>query len=142
MKTSVLAETHGDGRLASFRLVVEKVRRRLWRDLDAEGAPLIDDLLVEKQIVRMQADRRPRRLLRAGHTGDVIEVRVSQEDADDAKVVASNVVEETLDLVAGIDDDPFLCRLAAQDVPILEKWFRGADFNDHEVRAEMSPGGG
>ena len=108
------------------------IDRRLWLYPQTEHHPLLNHMLVERVVGLVQPHWNVQHLLRARHPGHVVEVRVRQQDVADAKLVDTHVVEECLDLVAGIHDDPLPRRFAAEYVPIFVEWLYGTDFNDHE----------
>ena len=55
----------------------------------------------------MQPDRNAERPLRRRDAGDVVEMRVGEEDVFRVQPVPSQRVEQLVDLVAGIDDHGF-----------------------------------
>ena len=66
--------------------------------------PVANRVLVEKQIVLVQIDRHAKRALGLGHPGDVIDVRMRQQDVRDLQFLRANEREQLVDLVARIDE--------------------------------------
>jgi hypothetical protein len=100
---------------------VEHVHRRWRLDAQPEHCPLADGVLVEKQIVAMEMDRRAQRPLRGGDAGDVVDVGMREQDVTNDQRVAIRERQKSVHLVAGIDQDGFARLLAAKDEPVLEK---------------------
>ena len=67
--------------------LVEEIDRRLGLRLAAEGMPLLHDGAVEKIVVLVQPDRDAEGRFGAADAGDVIEVRVGQQDVADLQRV-------------------------------------------------------
>ena len=88
--------------------LVEAIDRRRRRvDAKAEHLAHGDGLLVEEEIVAVETDRHVEGGLRRGDTGDVIDVRMGQQNPADVDRALGGETQETVDLVARIDDDPF-----------------------------------
>ena len=111
--------------------VVEEVHLRLRFDLQPEHLSLLHDRFVEEVVVPVQPDRHAQRLLRRADAGDVIEVRVRQEDVADVQHVLLRRLQEERRLVSGVDDDAFARLLAAKDVPVFEEGLHRAGFENH-----------
>jgi CheY-like chemotaxis protein len=102
--------------------LVEAIDRRRCRvDPESEHLPHGDRLLVEKQIVAVEADRHAEGALRRGDTGDVIDVRMGQQNPADVNRAIGDETEEAVDLVARIDDDAFTRLGTRHDEPVLEE---------------------
>ena len=63
--------------------VIEHVDRRRRIDLKAEHRALLDGALVQKQVVAVEINGHAKRPLRGRDAGDVIDVRVGQQDVAD-----------------------------------------------------------
>src|SRR5579864_4300793 len=79
----------------------------------------------------MQVDRNAKRALRRGDTGDMVNVRVRQEDVPDREGVFLREREEPVHLVARIDEHRFACVLASDDEAVLEEGADGLALNEH-----------
>ena len=71
------------------------------------------------------------RLLRPGNAGDVIEMRVRQQDVRDVQARSVHRLDHLVDLVARIDDDRLARALAAKEVPVLVERRRGVRGEEH-----------
>ena len=60
--------------------LIKEVDWRLRLDRQAEGGALLNDSAIEEFVVAVQADRHAQCLLRASDAGDVIEMRVREQD--------------------------------------------------------------
>jgi CheY-like chemotaxis protein len=69
----------------------------------------------------MEVDGDAKRPFRSGNAGDVIHVRVRQEDVTNVQRLLLGERQQLIDLVAGIDQHRLERLLAAQHEPILEK---------------------
>ena len=116
------------------RHVVEHVDGRLLLDLEPEHRALLRRRLVQKQIVLMEVNRRVERILGSADAGDVIDVRVRQQDVLDIQLMIAHGAQEAVHLVARINDDTFTRPLASGDEPVLvERCFR-ANLQDHSLQ--------
>lgn len=88
--------------------LVEAIDRRRCRvDPEAEQPALSDRLLVEKQIVAVQADRYSERAFCRRHTGDMIDMGMGQQNPADIDPAIGHETKEAADLVARIDHYAF-----------------------------------
>jgi CheY-like chemotaxis protein len=101
--------------------VVEAIDRRRLFDMEAKHASLLDSMFVERQIVSMEIHRCRRRVPGCRHSGDVIDVRVRQENMPDVELVCRDGGKEIIDLVARIDHNGFAGSLTANHEAILVK---------------------
>ncbi len=69
----------------------------------------------------MEIDRRAQRALGGGDAGDVVDVRMREQDVTDDQPVALRERQKRVHLVAGIDQDGLARLLAAKDESVLEK---------------------
>ncbi len=114
------------------RSVVKEVDRRLRIHANAEGQSLLNDRTVEELVVAVQADGNAERSLGAPDTGDVVEVRVGEQDVSDRQAGVRSIDDEQLvDLVAGVDEHAFPSVLAADDIAVLEERSDGARLEQH-----------
>lgn len=102
-------------------LRVEAIDRRLRLDREAEHAPHLDRPFVDEQIVAMQVNRHIERALGGGHAGDMIDMRVREEDMTNRQVPLAGDGQESRDFVAGIDEDGLPCRWARHHEAVLEE---------------------
>ena len=72
--------------------------------MQPEHRTRFDRSIVEKQIVAMQVDRHVQRPLRGADAGDVIDMRVGQENVANRQAVSFGKGEQVAHAVAGIDD--------------------------------------
>jgi CheY-like chemotaxis protein len=113
---------------------IEPIDRRLRLDLQSEHSPGFDRPLIQEQVVAVQVDVDSERPLGGGDTGDVIDVRVRQQDVPDCQVPARGVFEQRRHFVAGINQDGLVRAVAANDEAVLEEGTDGPGLNyDHEV---------
>jgi len=84
---------------------------------------VLDGLFVQKQIVTMEMHRQKQGALRRGDAGDVIDVRVRQQNSREPDAFARRKCKQAVDFVAGID----------------EHAFAGARTRDHESVFEERP---
>ena len=75
------------------------------------------------------------RVLRRAHAGDVIEVRVRQQDVPDVEVVIAHRGQQPIHLVTGIDDHALTRPLASDNEPVLVERRLRAHFEDHALRS-------
>ena len=92
-----LVRAEGDGLTGH----VKDVDRRLRFDGEAEHRTRLHGPLVEKQIVAVQIDRHAKRTLRRRHAGDVVDVRMRQQDVADRQRVPVRECEQRRHFVAG-----------------------------------------
>ena len=79
----------------------------------------------------VQADGDPQRRLRPPDAGDVVEVRVGQQDIAHLEPVRLHGVQQLVDLVTRIDHDRVAGLGAADDVAVLVEGVDGADLENH-----------
>ena len=89
---------------------------------------------VEKQVVAVKVDRDAEHLLGTMNAGDVIYVRVRQQDPVELDVLRRGKRQERVDLVPWIDQNPLARPWTRHDEPILEERSnrRALDY-DHRV---------
>ena len=87
--------------------------------LETKQQPLFDGLIVEEQVVSMQMDRRAERALGNADTGDMVDVRVRQQDVCDPDVLARDELEQTVDFVARVDEQSLARACARDDEAVL-----------------------
>ena len=113
---------------------VEDIDRRRLSDLEPEQRALLNGHVVQELVVAMQVDRDVERLFRSGHTGDVVDVRVRQQDGLDLDVEIANSAEQLVDLVARVNEDGLARSLARHDKAVLVERRDGSDFQNHGLR--------
>jgi CheY-like chemotaxis protein len=107
---------------------------RLRLDVETEQPSVLDGVLIQEEIIAMQANRYSERALGPRDAGDVIHVSVGQQNPRERNLLSRRELEQAVDLVAGIDEHA-LSRLRARDhESVLEE---GADRlrldYDHDV---------
>ena len=70
------------------RLNLEPAQGQLSDFMDPKREALLHDRFVEKVVVAMQADGSPERVLRPRDAGDVVHVRVRQQNVGDVQAMA------------------------------------------------------
>src|SRR4030095_7699529 len=113
------------------RTIVEKIDGWLWIHVKPECESLLDDGAIEKVVGLMQTDRRAGCGLGAADTGNVIHVRVGQQDVDNAQPMPPGGLEQQVDLVAGIDNHAFLRSFAAEHVAVFHERLDGPRLQNH-----------
>jgi PleD family two-component response regulator len=103
--------------------------------MKAEHRRLLDGAVVEEQIIPMEMDRNAERPFRRGDAGDVIDVRVSQENAADSERLAFGKRQQIGHFVSRIDQHRVARISTANDESILEKRRDGSilDYDRHAV---------
>ena len=81
----------------------------------------------------MERDRHAERRLRLPDTGDVIHVRVGEQDVADRESALLHEVNQIGHLVARVDDDRLARGLAAQHEAVLEEGRARPRLDDHRV---------
>ena len=118
------------GRVVDADLVIAKRDRGSGRSTHRSAAaggprteqlPLLDRMFVQRQIVLMEIDRHVQRLLHLRHAGDVVDVRMGQQDVRDVDAAVAHRGEQLVGLVAGVDHDRFVRPFAADDESVLVK---------------------
>jgi CheY-like chemotaxis protein len=113
---------------------IEFVDRRQRVHRQAEHLALLDGALVQEQIVAMQIDRHVQDPLRGWHAGDMIHVRVCEQDVSDRERPALGERKQTCHLVARIDEHGFTGALARHDEAVLEERCDGLRLDyDHQM---------
>lgn len=114
---------------------VEEVHGWLRIHAQTEHHSLLRDRFVQEIVRFVKADRRVERLLRPAHAGDVIEVRVREQDVPDREAALFHRLQQQLDLVARVDDDAFTRFLAAENEAVLgERGDRAHVENHRSIR--------
>ena len=72
--------------------LVEEIDGRLPLHLQAEHAPDLHDVVVEEEVVPVERHRDAEGALRLAHTGDVVDVRVGEQDVPDGQVAAASTM--------------------------------------------------
>ena len=80
---------------------------------------LLGRRIVEKLIVPMEVHRHIQRFLGSGDSGDVIDVRVGQQDGGDDELLSADDVEQHVDLVARVDEYSLPGLLTRDDEAVL-----------------------
>ena len=113
--------------------VVKDVDWRRLFDREAEHLPLLDRLLVQRQIVFMEIDAGVQCVFDERDARNVIDVRVRKQDMRHFETVILNRAKQCASPITRIDDDAFARALAADDEPILVKRRAGPDLENHSI---------
>jgi CheY-like chemotaxis protein len=114
---------------------VEAVDRR-WSRIDnqPEQPSLLHGVVVDEEVVLVQVNRHPEGGLRRGDSGDMIDVRVRQQDVQDLDGLLRNELEQPVHFVAGIDDDALARARTCDDEAVLVERSHGLRLDyDHAV---------
>jgi CheY-like chemotaxis protein len=117
------------------RRAIELVDRRRGRvHTEPEHGAVLDGAFVEKQVVAVKVDGNPEGSLRAVDTGDMVDVRMGQQDPVEPDPPRFGKREEGVHLVSGVDQHPFAGSRTCHDESVLEeRTNRGALDYDHGV---------
>src|SRR4029453_16091214 len=66
-------------------------------------------------------------------------MRVRQQNVANRQLVLRHCLEQEIDLVAGIDDDPLACLFTSEDEAVLGKWRDCSSFEDHLFSMRVGP---
>ena len=119
---------------------IEEVDRRRRFDAQPKQETLLNRTFVRKVVVGVQTDRRSNRFFRTLHTGDVVDVRVSQQDVSNSELLAENDIKQERDLIARIDNDAVTTLFTRQDETVLEERLDCACFKEHRAQLPHGPG--
>jgi CheY-like chemotaxis protein len=111
---------------------VEDVNRRWRLAPQAEHLTRFDRPFIEKQIVGVEVNRHVQGTFRRCHAGDVIDVRVRQQDVANRKGVPLGKRQQAADLVARIDEHGLTRRLAADNEAVFHEGTNGLSLNYHD----------
>ena len=113
---------------------VELVHSRRWIDAKAEHRAHLDGALVEKQVVPVQVHRRAQRPLGGADAGDVIDVRVGEQNGTDRQALPLRKREQPGHLVSWIDEHRLARARAGDHESILKERPDGLHLDyDHRV---------
>ena len=113
---------------------VEDIDRRRLPDLESEQRALLNGHVVQELVVAVQVDGDVERLFRSGHTGDVVDVCVRQQDGLDLDVEIANRAEQLVDLIARVNEDRLTRSFARHDKAVLVERRDCSDFKNHGSR--------
>jgi len=105
--------------------------------MKAEHPALFDHAVVEELIVSVEPDVDAETRLRRTDTGDVVEMRVRQQDLRDVDSLAFGGVEKIGDFVARVDENSGASRGARDEVTVLVERRNGGGSNQH-VRYDLA----
>ena len=97
----------------------------------AEPSGLDVHHLDQREVVLVVEDGRTGEGLETRGSGDVVDVRVGDEDLLDGEIVSLEEGEDAQNLVSGIDDDSFAGGLVAEDGAVALQRADGKDLVDH-----------
>ena len=112
---------------------VERVDGRLWLDAKSEQQPAFDDAVVQKKVVAMQVHRHTKGFFCGRNACHVVDVRVRQQDVANRQPVALDEGEESLNLIARIDEDRVARLFAGDHEAVLEKRTNCLGFENHRA---------
>src|SRR5688500_11767181 len=113
--------------------LVKEIDWRLGIDVESERHALLHHCAVEEVVVGVQPDRHPERRLRAADAGDVIQMRVGQQDVLDRKTMALRWLEQQIDVVSRVDDDALPGFVAPDHESVLHERRDRSRFKNHEI---------
>jgi len=91
-------------------------------------------VVVDEEVVLVQVNRHAEGGLRRGDSGDMIDVRVRQQDVQDLDGLLRNELEQPVHFVAGIDDDALARARTCDDEAVLVERSHGLRLDyDHAV---------
>lgn len=99
-------------------------RRRLAIHPETEHRRLHERAVVQEQVVAMQVHGHAECAFRGADTGDVIDVRVGQQDVANREVFLFDEFQQAIHLIARVDDHPFAGPWAGDNEAVLVE---GAD---------------
>jgi CheY-like chemotaxis protein len=113
---------------------IEVIDRRRGIDSQSEHLTLFDRPLVEKQIVVMEVHRNVQGARGRADPRDVIDMCVCQQNSAESDLLAIGKCQQSLHLVAWVDQHAFPCARTRHDEPVLEEWADGPRLDyDHGV---------
>jgi hypothetical protein len=110
---------------------VETIDPGLRLDAQTEHQSLLHNSVVQKVVVLVQPHGDAEGPLRCRNAGDMVEMRMGEQDLFRVELMALQGVQQISHFVAGIDDDSLTGLLASQDEAILEKRRNGVCFDEH-----------
>ena len=114
--------------------LIEVVDWRWGVNPQSEQQSVLDRLLVEKQIVAMEVDRQIERAFCRSDAGDVVDVRVRQQNMRQHDVLTDSKLEQRVHFIAGIDQHAFArARTRHHETVLEERPHRLRLDYDHEV---------
>ncbi len=113
------------------RHVIEGVHLRLRLHGDAEHRSLLDYSVVQEQVFGVQTDGNVEGFLRRCDAGDVIDMRVRQQDMLHLEVEGADSRNELVHFVARVDHDCLVRALAADNEAVLHEWRNRANLENH-----------
>ncbi len=131
----------GDGVVAKRdrAAVVETIDRRRRLHLDTEKRPVLDGVVVEKQILFVQVNGDVLVALGPRHTGDMIDVRMREQDVREIEALPIHDVEQSIDLVSRIDEHSLARPFAGEHEPVFHEGRHRRLVHQHQGRIAESP---
>ena len=113
---------------------IEMIDGRLRFDGKTEQSAVLHGIVVQKLIVAMEADRHLKGAFGRANAGDVVDVRMCQQDVGQRDALACGKFEQAVDLVAGIDEHAFSGSWTCDDESVLEERTHRLTLDyDHDV---------
>jgi CheY-like chemotaxis protein len=110
---------------------IEDVDWRLSLDGQPERGARLNDMLIQEKVVTMQIDRDAKSVFRGTDTGHMIDMRVRQENVANRQRVPPDKRQQSLDFVAGINQEALARLLAGDDEAVFEEWPNRLCLNPH-----------
>jgi CheY-like chemotaxis protein len=111
--------------------VIETIDRRLRLDMKAEHPALFHHAVVQELIRSMEPDIDSQARLGRANTGDVIEMRVGQQNVPDLDSFAFGGIQQSGHFVSRIDQHSLAGLLAGYEVTVLVERRLGGSSNQH-----------
>ena len=105
-----------------FVVCIEVIDGRRLVDLEPKQSAMLDGLVVQEEIVAMKIDGNVERPFRGADTGDVVDMRMRQQNARQRDPFTRGECEQTVDLIAGIDQHAFPRPWTRDDETVFEEW--------------------
>jgi hypothetical protein len=101
---------------------IEVIDRRRLFDLEPKQSAVLDGLVVQEEIVAMKIDWNVERAFRGADAGNVVDVRMRQQNTRQRDPFTRGECEQTVDLIAWIDQHAFPRPWTRDDETVFEEW--------------------
>jgi hypothetical protein len=122
MPRRVMRTRHQIAEWNDFVEGIEAIDGRRLLDLEPKQSAVLDGLVVQEEIVAMKIDRNVERAFRGADTGHVVDVRMRQQNTRQRDPFARGECEQTVDLIAWIDQHAFAPPRTRDDETVFEEW--------------------
>jgi hypothetical protein len=113
--------------------IVESIDGGQRLDFHPEHQSVLNGVLVQEEIRRMEMNRHAERPFRARHARHVIDVSVCEQNVPDRQASLLDDVQQIGNLVAGVDDKRFASSLARDDEAVLVEGRNGPHLEQHRI---------